>query len=176
MYICRCVLAQVLGGVLGQQEAVVSRVSTVWQPWVHQASLQNKDFGSASPPQEQRQEQRFCYKGKTKKKIVLGDHPIACSIFGLFLFYLFWQPKMEVECVKVSRQPQPPSESWGPAGHRGAVPNHETWASPISASLHGPHCLMFVRYRLTRHLVPSWETVTALHFFFLTFLSFCPSS
>ncbi|XP_073329994.1 uncharacterized protein aff3 [Pagrus major] len=36
------------------------------------------------------------------------------------------KPKMEVECVKVSRQPQPPSESWGPAGHRGAVPNHET--------------------------------------------------
>ncbi|XP_008294604.1 AF4/FMR2 family member 2 isoform X2 [Stegastes partitus] len=36
------------------------------------------------------------------------------------------KPKMEVECVKVSRQPQPPSESWGPAGHRGTVPNHET--------------------------------------------------
>ncbi|XP_070771372.1 AF4/FMR2 family member 3 [Enoplosus armatus] len=35
------------------------------------------------------------------------------------------KPKMEVECVKVSRQPQPPSESWGPAGHRGTVPNHE---------------------------------------------------
>nr|XP_046260698.1 AF4/FMR2 family member 3 [Scatophagus argus] len=36
------------------------------------------------------------------------------------------KPKMEVECVKVSRQPQPPSESWGPAGHRGAMPNNET--------------------------------------------------
>ncbi|KAM9347389.1 uncharacterized protein aff3 [Symphorus nematophorus] len=36
------------------------------------------------------------------------------------------KPKIEVECVKVSRQPQPPSDSWGPAGHRGAVPNHET--------------------------------------------------
>ncbi|XP_074514971.1 uncharacterized protein aff3 isoform X2 [Sebastes fasciatus] len=37
------------------------------------------------------------------------------------------KPKMEVECVKVSRQPQPqPSESWGPAGHRGTVPNNET--------------------------------------------------
>ncbi|XP_045910776.1 AF4/FMR2 family member 3 [Micropterus dolomieu] len=36
------------------------------------------------------------------------------------------KPKMEVDCVKVSRQPQPPTESWGPAGHRGAVPNHET--------------------------------------------------
>ncbi|XP_067372994.1 AF4/FMR2 family member 3 isoform X1 [Channa argus] len=36
------------------------------------------------------------------------------------------KPKMEVECVKVSRQPQLPSESWGPAGHRGMVPNHET--------------------------------------------------
>ncbi|XP_054471919.1 AF4/FMR2 family member 4 isoform X2 [Anoplopoma fimbria] len=36
------------------------------------------------------------------------------------------KPKMEVECVKVSRQPQPTSESWGPAGHRGAVPNNET--------------------------------------------------
>ncbi|KAK5890124.1 hypothetical protein CesoFtcFv8_013685 [Champsocephalus esox] len=35
------------------------------------------------------------------------------------------KPKMEVECVKVLRQPQPP-ESWGPAGHRGAVPNNET--------------------------------------------------
>ncbi|KAJ4933644.1 hypothetical protein JOQ06_030468 [Pogonophryne albipinna] len=35
------------------------------------------------------------------------------------------KPKMEVECVKVLRQPQP-SESWGPAGHRGAVPNNET--------------------------------------------------
>ncbi|XP_028991492.1 AF4/FMR2 family member 2 isoform X2 [Betta splendens] len=36
------------------------------------------------------------------------------------------KPKMEVECVRVSRQPQLPSESWGPAGHRGGVPNHET--------------------------------------------------
>uniref|UniRef100_A0AAQ4RVK2 ALF transcription elongation factor 3 n=1 Tax=Gasterosteus aculeatus aculeatus TaxID=481459 RepID=A0AAQ4RVK2_GASAC len=36
------------------------------------------------------------------------------------------KPKMEGECVKVSRQPQPPSESWGAAGHRGAVPNSET--------------------------------------------------
>ncbi|KAE8299012.1 AF4/FMR2 family member 3 Lymphoid nuclear protein [Larimichthys crocea] len=36
------------------------------------------------------------------------------------------KPKMEVECVKVSKQPHPPSESWGPAGHRGTVPNHET--------------------------------------------------
>ncbi|XP_059199597.1 AF4/FMR2 family member 3 [Centropristis striata] len=36
------------------------------------------------------------------------------------------KPKLEVECVKVSRQPQPPAESWGPAGHRGTVPNHET--------------------------------------------------
>ncbi|CAK6959204.1 AF4/FMR2 family member 3 [Scomber scombrus] len=36
------------------------------------------------------------------------------------------KPKMEVECVKVSGQPQPPSESWGPAGHRGTMPNHET--------------------------------------------------
>ncbi|XP_070694843.1 AF4/FMR2 family member 4 [Pempheris klunzingeri] len=33
------------------------------------------------------------------------------------------KPKMEVECVKVSR---PLSESWGPAGHRGTVPNPET--------------------------------------------------
>ncbi|XP_041662224.1 AF4/FMR2 family member 3 isoform X2 [Cheilinus undulatus] len=36
------------------------------------------------------------------------------------------KPKMEVEFVKVSRQPQPPSESWGPSGHRGALPNHDT--------------------------------------------------
>ncbi|XP_029315300.1 AF4/FMR2 family member 2 isoform X2 [Cottoperca gobio] len=36
------------------------------------------------------------------------------------------KPKMEVECVKVLRQPQPPQESWGPAGHRGTVPNQET--------------------------------------------------
>uniref|UniRef100_A0A3Q1EM34 AF4/FMR2 family, member 3 n=1 Tax=Acanthochromis polyacanthus TaxID=80966 RepID=A0A3Q1EM34_9TELE len=36
------------------------------------------------------------------------------------------KPKMEVECVKVSKQPQPPSETWGPAGHRGTLPNHET--------------------------------------------------
>ncbi|KAM7380324.1 hypothetical protein PAMP_003631 [Pampus punctatissimus] len=36
------------------------------------------------------------------------------------------KPKMEVECVKVLGQPQPPSESWGPAGHRGTMPNHET--------------------------------------------------
>ncbi|KAK5611306.1 hypothetical protein CRENBAI_018825 [Crenichthys baileyi] len=36
------------------------------------------------------------------------------------------KPKMEVECVKVSRQPHPPSEStWGPAGHRGTVPSEE---------------------------------------------------
>nr|XP_020464981.1 AF4/FMR2 family member 3 [Monopterus albus] len=36
------------------------------------------------------------------------------------------KPKMEVECVKVSKQSQLPSESWGPTGHRGTVPNHET--------------------------------------------------
>ncbi|XP_026233022.1 AF4/FMR2 family member 2 isoform X2 [Anabas testudineus] len=36
------------------------------------------------------------------------------------------KPKLEVECVKVSRQPQVLSESWGPAGHRGTIPNHET--------------------------------------------------
>ncbi|KAG7502230.1 hypothetical protein JOB18_016212 [Solea senegalensis] len=36
------------------------------------------------------------------------------------------QPKTEVECIKVSRQPQPPPESWGPAGHIGTAPNHET--------------------------------------------------
>ncbi|XP_075870741.1 uncharacterized protein aff3 [Nelusetta ayraudi] len=35
------------------------------------------------------------------------------------------KPKTEDECVKVLRPPQPP-ESWGPAGHRGALPNHET--------------------------------------------------
>ncbi|XP_040004978.1 AF4/FMR2 family member 3 isoform X2 [Xiphias gladius] len=35
------------------------------------------------------------------------------------------KPKMEVECVKVSRQPQPPSESWGPTAHSGTVTNHE---------------------------------------------------
>jgi len=45
------------------------------------------------------------------------------------------QPKMEVECVKVSRQHQPPSESWGLAGHRGAVPNNETWATPFHVCL-----------------------------------------
>lgn len=80
---------------------------------------------------------------------------------------------MEVECVKVSRLPQPPSESWGPAGHRGTVPSHETWAViqiPHRASLHSPHCLKLVRYRLTRHLV-TWNTVIALHFFFI----FCVS-
>ncbi|XP_041857713.1 AF4/FMR2 family member 3 [Melanotaenia boesemani] len=37
------------------------------------------------------------------------------------------QPKMEVECVKVSQQPQPQSESsWGPSSHRGTVPNQES--------------------------------------------------
>ncbi|XP_069563706.1 AF4/FMR2 family member 3 isoform X2 [Brachyistius frenatus] len=36
------------------------------------------------------------------------------------------KPKMELECVKVSKPPQPSSESWGPAGHRGMVSNHET--------------------------------------------------
>ncbi|CAG5865774.1 unnamed protein product [Menidia menidia] len=36
------------------------------------------------------------------------------------------KPKTEVEVVKVSKQPQPPSESsWAPAGHRGVVPNCE---------------------------------------------------
>ncbi|XP_061735301.1 AF4/FMR2 family member 3 isoform X1 [Nerophis ophidion] len=34
------------------------------------------------------------------------------------------KPKMEVECVKVSKHPS--SESWGPAGHMTAVPNTET--------------------------------------------------
>lgn len=58
------------------------------------------------------------------------DHPNsnACSFFSIVYFTAFSpvQPKAEVESVKVSRHPQPPSESWGPAGHRGAVPNHET--------------------------------------------------
>ncbi|XP_071333959.1 AF4/FMR2 family member 4 isoform X2 [Trachinotus anak] len=36
------------------------------------------------------------------------------------------KPKMEVECVKVSRQPQPSCESWSLTGHRGTVPNHDT--------------------------------------------------
>ncbi|KAG7220962.1 hypothetical protein INR49_010211 [Caranx melampygus] len=36
------------------------------------------------------------------------------------------KPKMEVECVKVSRQPQPPCESWSLTEHMGTVPNHET--------------------------------------------------
>ncbi|CAJ1079673.1 AF4/FMR2 family member 3 [Xyrichtys novacula] len=36
------------------------------------------------------------------------------------------EPKMEVGIQKVSRQPQPPSESWGPGGHRGSLPNKET--------------------------------------------------
>ncbi|XP_029386221.1 AF4/FMR2 family member 3 isoform X2 [Echeneis naucrates] len=36
------------------------------------------------------------------------------------------KPNMEVECVKVSRQPQAPCKSWGPAGQRGTVPNHDT--------------------------------------------------
>ncbi|XP_074551105.1 uncharacterized protein aff3 isoform X2 [Halichoeres trimaculatus] len=36
------------------------------------------------------------------------------------------KPKMEVEFVKVSRQPQTSSESWGPGEHRGTMPNHET--------------------------------------------------
>ncbi|XP_068185805.1 AF4/FMR2 family member 3 isoform X2 [Antennarius striatus] len=36
------------------------------------------------------------------------------------------QPKTEIECVKVSRQSQPPADSWGPTRHRGAVLNHET--------------------------------------------------
>ncbi|KAM4730779.1 uncharacterized protein aff3 [Anableps anableps] len=36
------------------------------------------------------------------------------------------KPKAEVECVKVSRHPQPPSEStWGSAGHRGTLPSQE---------------------------------------------------
>lgn len=51
---------------------------------------------------------------------------LATFWFISALFDLYTQPKMEVECVKVSGQPQPPSESWGPAGHRGTMPNHET--------------------------------------------------
>uniref|UniRef100_A0A8C5GGR2 AF4/FMR2 C-terminal homology domain-containing protein n=1 Tax=Gouania willdenowi TaxID=441366 RepID=A0A8C5GGR2_GOUWI len=35
------------------------------------------------------------------------------------------KPKMEVECFKVSRPSHMPSESWGPAGHRGSIPSHE---------------------------------------------------
>ncbi|TNN04365.1 hypothetical protein fugu_001394 [Takifugu bimaculatus] len=35
------------------------------------------------------------------------------------------KPKLEVECIKVPRHYQPPSESWGPAGHRGTMPNHD---------------------------------------------------
>ncbi|XP_071775324.2 uncharacterized protein aff3 [Centroberyx gerrardi] len=41
------------------------------------------------------------------------------------------KPKMEVEFVGVSGQPQPVSESWGPpmrqsGGHKGTIPSHET--------------------------------------------------
>ncbi|KAM9344126.1 uncharacterized protein aff3 isoform 2-T2 [Pholidichthys leucotaenia] len=53
-------------------------------------------------------EQHHTYKGRDKNK----DSTV--------------KPKMEVESVKVSRPPQPPLDSWGPAGHRGTVPSHET--------------------------------------------------
>lgn len=90
-------------------------------------------------------------------------------ISPVFLHLCTTQPKMEVECVKVSRQPQPqPSESWGPAGHRGTVPNNETWASH-----HSPLCFMFVR--LTRHLCVVtywWHKTQRLH---CIYLIFCPS-
>ncbi|XP_034042376.1 AF4/FMR2 family member 3-like [Thalassophryne amazonica] len=35
------------------------------------------------------------------------------------------KPKMEMECVKVLKQPQLLSETWGPIGHKGTMPNHE---------------------------------------------------
>ncbi|XP_041807434.1 AF4/FMR2 family member 3 isoform X2 [Chelmon rostratus] len=64
---------------------------------------------STKPPSKTKtSEQHHVHKNKDKKR----DSAI--------------KPKMEVECVKVSKQPQTPSESWGPAGHRGAVPSHET--------------------------------------------------
>lgn len=55
-----------------------------------------------------------------------SNHAFTFSLIYFPSFDLYTQPKMEVECVKVSRQPQPSSESWGPAGHRGTVPNNET--------------------------------------------------
>lgn len=67
---------------------------------------------------------------KVIQKSAYLDHPNTNAFLFLSfispLFDLHTQPKTEVECVKVSRHPQLPSESWGPAGHRGAVPNHET--------------------------------------------------
>nr|XP_033470529.1 AF4/FMR2 family member 3 isoform X1 [Epinephelus lanceolatus] len=70
--------------------------------------LSNSPESTKPPPKTKTSEQHHIHKNRDKNR----DSAV--------------KPKMEVECVKVSRQPQPPSESWGPAGHRGTVPNHET--------------------------------------------------
>lgn len=90
MYICGCVYLQLLGGVLGQQEAIVSPVSAVRQPGVHPASPQNKDIRATSRPcpQEQRQDKRFRYKGNTKKYLFRSSQLHCLQPFELFHLFL----------------------------------------------------------------------------------------
>lgn len=59
---------QVVGGVPGQQEALVSRVSAVRRPWARQASGQGQHLGAAlrPRPEEQRQESGLHDKGREK--------------------------------------------------------------------------------------------------------------
>ncbi|KAM3607916.1 uncharacterized protein V6R79_016161 [Siganus canaliculatus] len=64
---------------------------------------------STKPPAKTKKEQHHSYVHKNREKHRDGAV----------------EPKMEVECVKVSRPPHPPPDSWGPAGHRGTM-SHET--------------------------------------------------
>ncbi|XP_053296609.1 AF4/FMR2 family member 3 [Pleuronectes platessa] len=70
--------------------------------------LSNSPESSKPPPKARTSEQHHSHKNRDKTR----DSAV--------------KPKMEVECVKVSRQTQPPSECWGPAGHQGAVNKYES--------------------------------------------------
>lgn len=127
---------QVVRRVPGQQEALVSCVSAVRRPWARQASGQSRPLGAAPQPrpQEQRQDPGLGDQGRQKTHWG-SDHADFLPVVWSFVSFDLVQPKTEDECVKVLRPPQPP-ESWGPAGHRGALPNSEMWVQFASPHRH----------------------------------------
>lgn len=128
---------QAVGGVPGQQETLVSRVSSVRRPWARQASGQGRHLGDAPQPrpQEQRQESGLGDKGREKNTHWGSNPPDFLPVVWSVVSFDLAQPKTEDECVKVLRPPQPP-ESWGPAGHRGALANNETWVLSVPPRRH----------------------------------------
>ncbi|CAG05789.1 unnamed protein product [Tetraodon nigroviridis] len=63
-------------------------------------------------------------KSKASEHNPLHTH-VKCVMVFISPFDPYTQPKMEVECIKAPRHHQAASESWGPAGHRGTMPNHD---------------------------------------------------